>query len=210
MRATLKILLSLSLGAGLTGTAWADSFSFSTEAPDGLTAPGSRPSASGVLEIESADDFILPTDTSINHATFYGLITTGLSVSDITQVRAEIHRVFPKDSSDPPSGNVPTRMNSSSDVAFQERDSAASELTFSASVVSGSFDAANSSEWNSPLSRRAHGGQGGGYRNGSLIGCDTDNAIRSPGRSLLFHSPGCPKQRRFLVAIRSQANAPAI
>lgn len=144
VRATRKILLGLSLGAGLAGTVWADSFNFSTGVPDGLIATGSRPSATGILEIESADDFILPTDTSINHVTFYGLIPNGLSVSDITQVRAEIYRVFPKDSANPPSGNVPTRVNSPSDVAFQERDSAASELTFSASVVNGSFAAANS------------------------------------------------------------------
>jgi hypothetical protein len=29
-------------------------------------------------------------------------------------VRLEIYRVFPKDSQDPPSGNVPTRVNSPS------------------------------------------------------------------------------------------------
>ena len=33
--------------------------------------------------------------------------------------------VFPKDSADPPSGNVPTRNNSPSDIAFAERDDAA-------------------------------------------------------------------------------------
>lgn len=136
--------MALCLGASLAVTARADTFSFSTGTPDGFIGTGSRPSGSGILEIESADDFILPTDTSINHASFYGLIPKGLSLSDITQVRAEIYRVFPKDSANPPSGNVFTRMNSPSDVAFQERDSAASDLTFSASIVASNFITANS------------------------------------------------------------------
>ena len=144
MRSTSQLFFACALVGGFAANLPADSFSFSTGAPDGLIATASRPSSSGVLEIESADDFILDFQTSINHATFYGLLPAGSSVSDITQVRAEIYRVFPKDSTDPPSGNVPTRMNSPSDVAFAERDSAVSDLTFSASVVSGSFTAANS------------------------------------------------------------------
>jgi hypothetical protein len=139
-----KSLFVLGLFAFVTGSAQADVFSFSTGQPDGLIATGSRPSGTGILEIESADDFILNSGTSINHATFYGLIPTGLSISDINQVRVEIYRVFPNDSTVPPSGNVPVRVNSPSDVAFAERDSAVSDLTFSASVIAPAFTAANS------------------------------------------------------------------
>ena len=64
-------------------------------------------------------------------------------MTDIGAVVVEIYRVFPKDSTFPPSGNVPTRVNSPSDVAFQERDST-SGLTFTPGVVSASFTAANS------------------------------------------------------------------
>jgi hypothetical protein len=44
-----------------------------------------------------------------------------VSVSDIQSVTIEFYRVFPKDSAFPPSGNVPTRVNSPSDVAFNSR-----------------------------------------------------------------------------------------
>jgi hypothetical protein len=131
------------LAACLAATAAAATINFSTGLPDGLIATGSRPSGPGI-EIESADDFILGTGAFINHATFYGLLPTGASLSDVNQVRVEIYRVFPKDSTEPPSGNVPTRANSPSDVAFAERDSAVSDLTFTTSVVNPSFTAANS------------------------------------------------------------------
>ena len=49
------------------------------------------------------------------------MLTGGATIPDIGEVVVEIYRVFPKDSSDPPSGNVPTRVNSPSDVAFGER-----------------------------------------------------------------------------------------
>ena len=141
-----KSLVLIALAAGLGVAAYADSFSFSTGAPNGAIATASRPSAASAIETESADDFILSsTTTSINHATFYGLLPSGAALSSVTNVRAEIYRVFPKDSTDPPSGNVPTRMNSPSDVAFAEREAVgAGDLTFTASVVNPSFTAANS------------------------------------------------------------------
>ena len=105
------ILLAGALTAGPTFGA---PFFFSTGDPDGRIATVSRPSSSGKIEIESADDFILNQTTSINHATFTGLLPAGVSLSTIGNVRLEIYRVFPKDSQDPPSGNVPTRVNSPS------------------------------------------------------------------------------------------------
>jgi hypothetical protein len=91
-------------------------FSFSTGNPDDLMATASRP---GGGEIESADDFVLTHSTSITSATFTGLLPTGAPLTDIGAVVVEIYRVFPKDSTFPPSGNVPTRVNSPSDVAFK-------------------------------------------------------------------------------------------
>ncbi len=119
-------------------------FFFSTGDPDGRMAMASRPSSAGKIEIEAADDFILTSPTNIDSATFTGLLPTGGSLSDITGVRVEIYRVFPNDSSVPPSGNVPTRVNSPSDVAFAERDSASNSLTFTPGIISSSFTAANS------------------------------------------------------------------
>jgi PEP-CTERM motif len=113
-------------------------FSFSTGDPDGLMATATRPDAGGVTEIESADDFILTHSTSITSATFTGLLPAGATVGEVV---VEIYRVFPHESN-PPSGHVPTRANSPSDVAFDERDSL-SGLSFTTDGE-GSFPAANS------------------------------------------------------------------
>jgi hypothetical protein len=144
MKVFLRLLAVLAVMAMLAGPVAADSFFFSTGAPDGKMATASRPGSAGVLETESADDFVLTSPTSLTSATFTGLIPAGLSASDITQVRVEIYRVFPKDSTIPPSGNVPTRNNSPSDVEFLDRDSAANNLKFTASLLNGTFTAANS------------------------------------------------------------------
>jgi hypothetical protein len=131
------------------GSSAADPFFFSTGNPDGKIATASRP-GSGAFEIESADDFVLTSHTTITSATFTGLITgTNPSVTDVV---VEIYRVFPNDSdvgrtSGPPTfstPNVPTRVNSPSDVELDGRDSSASgELIFS-TTAQGTFSAANS------------------------------------------------------------------
>jgi PEP-CTERM motif len=126
-------------------------FFFSTGAPDGKIATASRPDTDTQFEIESADDFVLTHGTSITSATFTGLLPFGTTAADVSQVIVEMYRVFPKDSdvgrtngaplfSTP---NVPTRVNSPSDVAFQARD-AGSGLTFSMSVLNDDFSALNS------------------------------------------------------------------
>jgi hypothetical protein len=124
----------------LTSPAYADLL-FSTGAATNLMATASRPDSPGQFEIESADDFPITSPTTINSATFTGLIT-GTSPS-IGEVVVEIYRVFPKDSDTTRTPVVPTRNNSPSDVLFVGLDSAAGELTFSASPV-GSFTALNS------------------------------------------------------------------
>lgn len=140
-RAGWQLGLSLLALCGFAAAAQATPFSFSTGSPDGRIGTLSRPGAAGVPETETGDDFVLAADTHINHATFIGLLPTGASVS---QVVAEIYRVFPKDSTLPPSGAVPTRVNSPSDVAFASRDTATGSLIFSTTVLSSSFTVANS------------------------------------------------------------------
>ena len=126
---------------------------FSTGNPDGRMAVASRPDAGGLFEIEAADDFVLTGQTRLTGATFTGLLTGGAAPANIGEVRVEIYRVFPKDSnvartSGPPifsTPQVPTRVNSPSDVALDDRDSTAGGgLTFSTSILSGTFTAANS------------------------------------------------------------------
>ncbi len=98
----------------------------------------------------SADDFALTHATSITSATFTGLLSGGATVGDIGEVVVEIYRVFPNDSDvrrtsgSPPfsTSQVPTRVNSPSDVAFDSRDTT-SGLTFS-TIDLGAFTALNS------------------------------------------------------------------
>jgi len=136
------------LGAAILMAAPAvgDVFTFSTGDPDGKIATLSRPSGPGLLETETADDFILTQQTGIDTASFTGLLPTGAALSTIKQVEIELYHVFPKDSANPPSGNVPTRVNSPADVEISSatRDSLAGTLSFSATLLNASFTAANS------------------------------------------------------------------
>lgn len=144
-------------------------FTFSTGDPNGLIATGARPSGGGKTEIESADDFILSDQTHITHATFTGLLTGGAAVSDLSQVMVDIYRVFPSDSdvgrtSGAPTFStpqVPTRVNSPSDVALSSRDSALGTLSFSTTILNASFTANNSVlDGINPLPNTTTGGDG--------------------------------------------------
>jgi len=141
---TVAVVLSWS------GPASAVPFFFSTGNVDGLIATASRPSSAGKIEIESADDFVVSGGTlKLTSATFQGLIPTGaLLSSSIGTLRVEIYRVFPADSdvgrtSGPPTfstSQVPTRVNSPSDVAFDSRETGGG-LTFTPGVVQPTFTA---------------------------------------------------------------------
>src|ERR1043166_9020006 len=105
----------------------ADPFLFSTGNVTNQIGIASRPGSPGKLDIEAADDFVLNGATRINQASFTGLIPAG---SVPNQVIIEIYHVFPRDSDALRLPNVPTRVNSPSDVELLDRDSAAGELTF--------------------------------------------------------------------------------
>jgi hypothetical protein len=147
-RATLalrSISIVLSVLALWLGPAHASgqSFFFSTGAPDGRLGGASRQESPAGIEIEAADDFLLNSETLIQTASFTGLLPTGSTTANISDVGVEIYRVFPKDSDTNRIPNVPTRANSPSDVAFMSRDLVSNELTMTASTV-GAFSAANS------------------------------------------------------------------
>jgi hypothetical protein len=133
----------------LAGPALADTIFFSTGNTDGKMAAASRPSSAGKFEIETGDDFVLTSESLINSATFVGLLTGG---TNIGEVRVEIYRVFPADSdvgrtSGPPTFStpqVPTRVNSPSDVELVDRDTASGNLTFTTTALTNPFTAANS------------------------------------------------------------------
>ena len=125
-------------------------FLFSTGDVTGLMASATRPDTGGVFEIESADDFVLGSQTQINSATFTGLLVGSTPL--IGQAAVEIYRVFPFDSdinrtSGAPTfstSQVPTRVNSSSDVAFDGRDSTSGSLSFTTTTLAAAFTALNS------------------------------------------------------------------
>jgi hypothetical protein len=145
MRTIARMAVTLIAGVWLATPALAGSFSFSTGNPDGrLGALSQRPS-SGKLETETADDFILTQSTIITGATIVGLIPSGAPLSSIGNVEVEFYHVFPNDSVDPPSGNVPSRANSPGDVEIDEatRDGSEATLGFVASLVNANFSVAN-------------------------------------------------------------------
>jgi hypothetical protein len=121
----------------------ADAFTFSTGSPDGRIGTLSRPNGGpGIIETETADDFILNQQTSITQATFTGLVPAGATV---TQVEIEFYHVFPTNSAFPPSGNVVSRTNSPSDVEIgaATRDSLAGTLSFSTTTLASNFSVLN-------------------------------------------------------------------
>ncbi|MGE0257138.1 MAG: PEP-CTERM sorting domain-containing protein [Alphaproteobacteria bacterium] len=142
----------ISIGLLTALPAAAAPFFFSTGDPDGRIATASRPDSAGKIEIESADDFVLTGAGHITSATFTGLLTGGASLANVGNVRVEIYSVFPNNSdvgrtTGPPdfsTPRVPTRVNSPSDAAIQERDVAGGNLSFSIATLAASFTAANS------------------------------------------------------------------
>jgi hypothetical protein len=129
----------------LATPAWADPFFFSTGTPDGRLGTLSQPASTSNLETETADDFILTETTSISQATITGLIPLGTPLANIENVEIEVYHVFPKDSVDPPSGNVTARANSPADVEIDDatRDESLGTLDFSASLLNQTFSVAN-------------------------------------------------------------------
>jgi hypothetical protein len=129
--------------ATLSSVTQAEPFYFSSGNPDAQMAAASRPPGPG-SEIEAADDFELSLQTRIQSVAFTGLLPSGATAADFNAVVVEVYRVFPLDSTNPPSGAVPTRANSPSDVAFASRDLASHALTVTFTELSPGFTAFNS------------------------------------------------------------------
>lgn len=152
MKPVMTLGLTAFLSVSLLSPVGADTFSFSTGTPDGRIGTASRPESSGKIEIESADDFVTTSTTRVNQATFTGLLTGGAGLANIGQVNVEMYRVFPNDSnvsrtSGAPTfstAQVPTRVNSPSDIAFDTRESAAGNLTFTTTTLNNNFTVLNS------------------------------------------------------------------
>jgi hypothetical protein len=106
----------------------------------------SRPASAGLVQTETADDFVLSQCVVINQATFTGLLPMGAQLASINRVEVEIYHVFPVDSDTSRTPAVPTRTNSPSDVEIDDatRDSLDGSLSAIATVVNPTFTALNS------------------------------------------------------------------
>jgi hypothetical protein len=113
--------------------------------PDGKLGALSRRPGANKLETETADDFVLKQTTVLAGATITGLITPATPLTNIGNVEVELYHVFPLDSVDPPSGNVPSRVNSPGDVEIDSatRDASQRTLSFTASVLNANFSVLN-------------------------------------------------------------------
>jgi hypothetical protein len=146
MRHGLTCLIVLGLGGMLAGSAIGATL-YNNLTPNNSIAVASRPASGGAFEIEAADDFVLGSSSVVTSATFVGLLVPGAGgAPSISSIVAEMYRVFPLDSDTTRTPNVPTRVNSPSDVAFDSRDSGAGELTITSSILSATFTALNSVE----------------------------------------------------------------
>ncbi|WP_415880213.1 PEP-CTERM sorting domain-containing protein [Methylomonas sp. TEB] len=155
-----KLIPLLAVSTLFAANADAAAFSFSTGGPDYRIATGAQAGGTS-KEIESADDFVLTQHTQLNQATFTGLLANGATLSDIANVNLEIYRVFGKDSVNPPSGRVPTRVNSPSDVAFLGGDSASNSLSYNVTLLNSNALAGNSViNGIHPLPNQTTGGEG--------------------------------------------------
>jgi hypothetical protein len=143
----------------LPALAVATPFTFSTGNTDGQYATASRIPQTGVLGIESADDFILTSQTLLTSATFTGLMTTGPGT--IQDVNIDLYRVFPADSDGARTPNVVTRVNSPADTEFDGRSALGAGLTFTTDVLDSTFTASNSIlSGISPAPNQTTGGEG--------------------------------------------------
>jgi hypothetical protein len=115
--------------------------------PDGKLGALSRRSSANKLETETADDFVLKQTTVLTGASIKGLISPATPLANITNVEVELYHVFPLDSAnaDPLAGNVPSRMNSPSDVEIDAatRDGSLGSLRFSTTLLNANFSVLN-------------------------------------------------------------------
>jgi len=148
----LRIAFVLAIGVSLSALlflpprASATPFAFTTGVPDGKIGTLSRPASGGLIQTETADDFVLNECVLINQATFTGLLPTGALLSSINRVEIEIYHVFPVDSDTNRTPAVVTRTNSPSDVEIDDatRDSLDGSLSFNATMLSPNFTVLNS------------------------------------------------------------------
>src|SRR5690242_12119144 len=82
---------SLRVAAAGTSAAPSAALIIDTGPPDGRMAMAARIESGGLQEIEPADDFILSANNQLTSASFFGLLPSGASVSNVQDVVVEIY-----------------------------------------------------------------------------------------------------------------------
>jgi len=131
--------------AGVVSAQDSSKVAISTGNPDGQLGALSVPASANLKETETADDFDLGKLTVISGASIVGVIPAGTPLANITNVEVEIYNVFPLDSVQPPSGNVPTRKNSPADheIASATRDASKHTLAVRVASLNSNFTVQN-------------------------------------------------------------------
>jgi hypothetical protein len=144
-------------------------FLFSTGSPDGRVATISEPpnAHNSHVEFETADDFVLNTETVISRASFTGLLKGGAKLKDVSNVFLTIYRLFPNDSDLTRTPKVPTRNNSPADNEIENFDSAVGEVSFQSRLLNASFTAQDSVSSADKISVASHG-------NGAVTGAEVE------------------------------------
>jgi len=116
--------------------------------PDGKLGALSRPAGANKVETETADDFVLNQTTVLTGATITGLLTNGATLANLKNVEVEIYHVFPLDSDQNRTPDVPSRTNSPSDheIAFATRAANNGTLHTHGTVLNDGFTVRNSVE----------------------------------------------------------------
>jgi hypothetical protein len=146
VRRTAGGLLAALAILALSGAAFAqDAKLVNTGNPDGKLGALSRRPSANKLETETADDFVLKQTSVISGATIAGLISPAVPLENIASVEVELYHIFPEDSVEPPSGNVPSRGNSPGDVEIDSatRDASTKTLRFTATLLNPNFTVQN-------------------------------------------------------------------
>jgi len=187
----------LALGLIFATSLWSADFSFTTGNPDGLLGAASRRASPGKLETETADDFTLDQTTVIRRATIVGLVPSGTKPEDVKEVEVELYHVLPLGSAIPPSGKVPSRVNSPSDVEIgtATRAGNSGNLTFSTNVLNSNFGVGNTVVNIIKIATAPPGGEGSTAGEQVGITITFSSPILLPGGALFLPTGGRAEHR---------------
>ena len=194
---------SLILGQGIAAATPVTLYSNLT-VTNGMAAASHPPLSGSGVENEAADDFVLGGGALVSEIKFIGLLTSGSLISlGRTWSFTASSRTTARS---PPDGRVPTRTNSPSDVAFDERG-ASDFSSVTVTTLAPSFTATNSvNNGIHPSPGQTTGGEGP-VTGTSCFRRHSRLAVLPSSRSLLLRAAGRRDRRQLFLAL-SRAPVP--